>query len=70
MIIDKTNRLDILLNSKRFVSDEQPGITLIIHNDSRDDSTIIIENPVNFSSLEDIKRFEIAINELKTLVLE
>lgn len=70
MIIDKTNRLDILLNSKRFVSDEQPGIVLIIHDGQRDDSTIMIENPINFSSLEDIERLEMAIGELKSLVLD
>lgn len=69
MIIDKTNRIDNLLNSKRYVSDEQQEITLIIHDDQRDDSTIVIENPINFSSLEDIERFEMAVSELKSLVL-
>jgi len=30
MIIDKTNKIDISLGSKRYISDEHPDIKLII----------------------------------------
>ena len=69
MIIDKTNKIDISLGSKRYISDEHPGIT-VISNLENNDVSILIENPVDFSTIESIESIEKAIKELKLIVLK
>lgn len=69
MIIETTNDLDVLLKSKRFVSDKNPEIQLIIYDRESDNSILLIDKHINFATLEDIEKVEMAICELKYLVL-
>ena len=69
MIIETTNDLDILLKSKRFISDNNPNIQLIIYDRESDNSILLIEKNISFATLEDVEKIEMAICELKYLVL-
>ena len=66
MIIERTNQIDEILNSKRFVSDECDWLLLIVHDDGR--ATISTRYPIDFNSIDDIDKIQRAINEFKTLI--
>lgn len=67
MIIERTNRIDEILNSKRYVSDEHEWLLLVVHDDGS--ATMSTRYPIDFNSIDDIDKIQRAINELKTLIV-